>query len=201
MKMSYIYAVLLSGLLIVFSGCGASHSRVILLEGAKKNSSIVVKTQAGEQVLDAPNAYTELSSTTEKPTPPQNLANSEIEKNFGSLIANAPKPPVSFLLYFNSGGSVLTDASLKLLPSVEQAVQERTPCDVNIIGHADKEGSNKHNINISLGRAKSVHEWFVKKNLDIGAISVESYGEEDPLIPTKDGVSEPRNRRVEVLVR
>lgn len=191
----------LCGFLMVLTGCGASHSRVVLLEGMKQNSSVVVKTQAGEQVLNAPNTYTELTSTTDKPSPRKSLTQGEIDKHFGALIANAPKPPESFLLYFKSGGSVLTDDSIKLLPFIEQTITQRAPCDVNIIGHADKEGSNKHNYAISLGRAKSVYEWLVKKHLDIGVVSLESYGEEEPLIPTRDGVGEPRNRRVEVLIR
>lgn len=191
----------LGGLLMALTGCGASHSRVVLLEGMKQNSSVVVRTQAGEQVLNTPNAYTELTSTTDRPTPQKNLTQSEIEERFGALIANAPTPPESFLLYFKSGGSVLTDDSLKLLPFIERTIIKRAPCDVNIIGHADKEGSNKHNNAIAWSRAKSVYEWLVKKHLDIGVMSLESYGEEDPLIPTKDGVSEPRNRRVEVLIR
>jgi outer membrane protein OmpA-like peptidoglycan-associated protein len=41
----------------------------------------------------------------------------------------------------------------------------------------------------------------VKGEIDIENIVVESYGEEDPIIPTADGVAEPRNRRVELLIR
>lgn len=96
---------------------------------------------------------------------------------------------------------MLTEESEKLFTLIEQSIKERTPCDVNIIGHADRAGSTHYNITLSLNRAKSVHTWFSKQSLDIRAITVESYGEEDPIIPTKDGVSEPKNRRVEILIR
>jgi OOP family OmpA-OmpF porin len=32
-------------------------------------------------------------------------------------------------------------------------------------------------------------------------VTVESYGERAPIVPTADGVSEPRNRRVEIVIR
>lgn len=34
-----------------------------------------------------------------------------------------------------------------------------------------------------------------------GALEITSHGEANPLVPTGDNVSEPRNRRVEVTVR
>ncbi len=88
-----------------------------------------------------------------------------------------------------------------LLPKIEQAINDRIPCDVNIIGHADSTGSKEYNINLSLKRARQVRQWLYNLDLNISTIIVESYGEEDPLIPTADGVPEPRNRRVEILVR
>ena len=54
---------------------------------------------------------------------------------------------------------------------------------------------------LSLRRAKVLYDWLVSRQLEIVEIIVESYGEEDPLIPTEDGVAEPKNRRVEVLIR
>lgn len=186
--------------MIIFSGCGVS-SRIILLEDTKTNSALTVKTQAGEEVLKSPNTYSELSSQTAKPGTAKQLSQEEIDKQFGALIQQSPKKPTSFLLYFHSGGTALTNESTKLFTLIEEAIKERVPCEVNIIGHADTEGSSKHNITISLSRAKHVHELLLAKKLDIVTINVESYGEKDLLIPTKDGVSEPKNRRVELLIR
>jgi outer membrane protein OmpA-like peptidoglycan-associated protein len=43
------------------------------------------------------------------------------------------------------------------------------------------------------------------KLLSIGAprklLEVSSHGENDPMIPTKDDVAEPQNRRVEIFIR
>ena len=39
------------------------------------------------------------------------------------------------------------------------------------------------------------------EGIDPGALEITSHGEANPLVPTGDNVSEPRNRRVEVTVR
>jgi outer membrane protein OmpA-like peptidoglycan-associated protein len=42
---------------------------------------------------------------------------------------------------------------------------------------------------------------LTSRGADPDVLEIKSHGEEDLLVPTADGVSEPRNRRVEVTVR
>lgn len=195
--MKYLLSLFIAGL--IFGGCASS--KVVLLEGKKEGASVVVATKGGEQVLDKPNTYTELSSTSSKPSSAKVLDKKELQQQYGTLIQAAPKPPVSYLLYFAAGSTAVANDSKNKLPLIVNAIKERAPCEVNIIGHADREGSKQYNIQLSLERAKSIQEWLMSKELDIDRINVESYGEEDPIIKTKDGVAEPKNRRVEVLIR
>jgi outer membrane protein OmpA-like peptidoglycan-associated protein len=111
------------------------------------------------------------------------------------------KPTQTVSPQFCAGSTTLVKKSQSLFSEIKLAIKERTPCDINIIGHADRSGSKKYNIELSLRRAEQVHDWLVKGEIDIENIVVESYGEEDPIIPTADGVAEPRNRRVELLIR
>lgn len=186
-------------LLLSLSAC--SSSRVVLLENGKDANAIVVSTKAGELVLDQANTYTDLSSSASKKAEIKSISAAELQQSYGSLISEAPKAPINFLLYFEPNAAALTSVSKKQLPEIRQAIIDRTPCDVNIIGHADSTGSKEYNIKLSLKRARQVRKWLDKQDLDISNIIVESYGEEDPLIPTADGVPEPRNRRVEILIR
>jgi outer membrane protein OmpA-like peptidoglycan-associated protein len=194
-----LLTLLLLGLSVTLAGC--SSSRVILLDSGEAGNAIVVKTEQGELVLDQPNTYTELSSSRAKPTTAKPIEQQEIQQRYGALLQAAPKPPVHILLYFEPSSTTLTTSSKKLLPTIEQAIQERIPCDVNIIGHTDRTGSQKYNTTLSLQRARVIYEWLQGRKLGIEHVVVESYGEEDPLVPTPDGVSEPRNRRVEILIR
>jgi outer membrane protein OmpA-like peptidoglycan-associated protein len=54
---------------------------------------------------------------------------------------------------------------------------------------------------LSTERARHVRDQLVEKGVDAELISVTSHGEDNPLIPTPDEVAEPKNRRVEVVVR
>lgn len=196
MKKLSVFLILLSTL----SLCACSSSRVILLENNKDHNAIVISTKSGELTLDQANTYTDIGALS-APTTVKKISTEELNKTYGEFIATAPKAPISFLLYFEPGGTMLTTKSKKLFPEISRAIQARVPCDVNIIGHADRTGSKQYNIDLSLDRAKRVEKWIREQHLGISSIIVESYGEEDPLIPTKDGVPEPRNRRVEILIR
>ena len=54
---------------------------------------------------------------------------------------------------------------------------------------------------LSSNRAKAVKDLLVKQGAESNDIRTTSHGKENLLIPTGDNVYEPRNRRVEVVVR
>jgi len=197
-KLFFLLTLLLS--IIILSSCCPS-SRVILLDSGKAASAIIVKTDNGELILDKPNTFTTIASAAGKPAVARTISPQELEKEYGGLIESAPRAPRSFILYFQASSTRLTGESKKLFPEIEQAIRLRIPCDVNIIGHTDRLGSKEYNIKLSLKRAQFVYDWLKQKNIDTRNFVIESYGEEDPLIPTPDGVAEPRNRRVEILIR
>lgn len=152
-------------LALLLSGC--SSSRVILLDGQKTKSAIIVSTQAGQEVLDKPNTYTELSSKSEKPKAKSDITVHDISENYGVLLENTPKPPVSFLLYFKRDSTQLNEDSLKKPPLIKKAIKARIPCDVNVIGHSDTIGTKEYNIMLSKKRAKSIKKWIQNTGLDI----------------------------------
>lgn len=174
---------------------------VILAESDKEQNAIVVKTEKGEVLIDKPNLSVSINSKDEKPKIGKEYSKEEISSSFGEIIKAMPKKPVSILLYFKHGSSDLTEESKEKLNDIPKLVEDRFPCDVNIIGHADRSGSDEVNIKVSLKRAEKIKSWFDEKKLKISKISVESYGENDPLVKTADGVAEPKNRRVEVMIR
>lgn len=182
------------------SGCCPS-SKVILLDSGKAENAIIVKTKNGDLILDKPNTYTDISSVKQVPSVSGTISSQELEKKYGNLIHSAPKPPEKILLYFTPDSTILTEKSKKLFPFIDKTIHSRIPCNISIIGHTDRVGSKEYNIRLSLKRARWVYEWLQQKESMTENITIESYGEEDPLIPTADGVAEPKNRRVEILIR
>jgi outer membrane protein OmpA-like peptidoglycan-associated protein len=81
-------------------------------------------------------------------------------------------------------------ATLKRSPGVRLA----------LIGHADRSGPEAPNLRSGKKRAEAVHAYLASRGVPGAAMSVMSYGESRPLIATADGVREPQNRRVEVVV-
>ncbi|SEA57363.1 OmpA family protein [Desulfuromusa kysingii] len=186
---------------LILNMMGCSTSRIVLLDSGKSTNAIIVKTDQGELTLNEPNTFTELASARAIPTKPKTISPEMMEEEYGALINSTPKPPIKFLLYFETDKTILTTQSKQLLTEIKAAVKERIPCEVNVIGHSDRMGSKEYNVDLSLQRARFINAWLVEQKLGIANIIVESYGEEAPLIPTADGIPEPKNRRVEILIR
>lgn len=71
----------------------------------------------------------------------------------------------------------------------------------DVIGHADRSGSNAYNTGLSERRAQAVAALMASMGVPQSAITTGARGEEEPRVPTEDGVRNPQNRRVEIGVR
>jgi outer membrane protein OmpA-like peptidoglycan-associated protein len=72
---------------------------------------------------------------------------------------------------------------------------------ITATGHADTSGPENYNMALSLRRANAVKDALVREGVPATAIAVIGRGESQPLVPTADGVREPQNRRVEIVVQ
>jgi OmpA-OmpF porin, OOP family len=70
---------------------------------------------------------------------------------------------------------------------------------VTLTGHTDRAGSDAYNQRLSVRRAEAVKAEFVRLGFNPNDVAVVGKGEADPLVPTADGVREPKNRRVEIV--
>lgn len=193
------YLLILIGF-VFLTGC-AKTTVVLLPDSDGSVGKVDVTTDAGTQTLEKENQYTEASSKSSVPKAPEIMSGEEIKTVFKTAMDVLPEKPVSFLLYFTSGTSDLTEESVKIIPAVVESVKKREPSEVSIIGHSDTMGAADFNIRLSLERANSIKDMLIEKGVNISKLEVRSHGENDPVIKTKDGVSEPKNRRVEVMVR
>ena len=65
----------------------------------------------------------------------------------------------------------------------------------------DTVGSKEYNYKLSLDRAKVLSDILIANGAVPSNITVTSHGEGNPLVKTADEVAEPRNRRVEVVIK
>ena len=122
-------------------------------------------------------------------------------KTFSEALAATPPKPLTFVLYFLSDTTALTPASRAQLPKILSEAKHRREPDVDVIGHTDRAATDTYNQRLGLERAKKIRAELIAIGIDESRIRATSHGEHDPLVQTRDGVPEQRNRRVEVTVR
>jgi len=129
------------------------------------------------------------------------MSRQEVEEIAGPALAALPKPPAKFILYFYHDSVDLTTESQALLRKVFVTIRDRAPVDISVVGHTDTLGRKEYNYALSLKRAKAVAAILRENGVDPSILHITSHGKDNPLIPTRDQVPEPRNRRVEITIR
>ena len=165
-----------------------------------KTGSISVESAAGSVTIDTSYQATTIGDAKAQPSAPENIGKEKLDTIFKEALSIQPDQPIHFLLYFRQD-TLLTPDSVKLLPDIMAAIKERNANDISVIGHTDTLGSDEYNTTLSRDRASFIKKLLVGQGVESAVIRTTSHGKENPLIATADNVSEPRNRRVEVVVR
>jgi outer membrane protein OmpA-like peptidoglycan-associated protein len=80
-------------------------------------------------------------------------------------------------------------------------VARRQAVEVQVTGHTDTLGKESDNDLLSEERAQAIKEMLIAQGLKSNFIRAVGRGSRELLILTPPNVREPRNRRVEVIVR
>jgi len=177
----------------------APKSYVVLMENADGTvGRLAVSGAKGEVLLNQPRSGVDLDGTA---STPYTVDENRINRDFGEALAAQPPLPVSFMLYYKAGGTVLTDESQALIPAILDAARNHPAPDVSVIGHTDTVGNTEANEKLGLQRAQSVAEIIKKAGLQVHDLTIASHGEKNLLVATPDNTPEPKNRRVEITVR
>ncbi|GAA0650818.1 OmpA family protein [Brevundimonas lenta] len=72
---------------------------------------------------------------------------------------------------------------------------------VDIIGHADADGADAYNLNLSRQRASSVAQYLVGHNVLPDRLYVDGKGESAPIASNDTAAGKAQNRRVEIVIR
>lgn len=188
-------------LFLLLSGCAKKTTIILLPDPDGKVGHVTVSTDAGSTDITQAREATVVKGRASQPTAPKIISENEIEANFSPVLAILPSQPSHFILYFKSESTELKPDSVKTLPKILESIDSRNSQNISVIGHSDTAGDEQYNLQISRKRAAAIKRLLVKQGVDSTYIKSTSHGEENPLVKTADNVHEPRNRRVEVVVR
>lgn len=196
-KLRFLAPVLV---LLLTAACAGSKDLIVLLpdENGKVGKVIVQSTDGNQVVLDTALASAQVSTGGAKKN---DISQGQVDTIFNEALAAQPPKPMSLTLYFNTGGTVLTEKSKPVLKNLFDIVAARQAVEVQVTGHTDTFGYANNNDKLSLKRAKSVAKMLIEQGIKTNRVRAAGRGERELLVPTKDGVRESRNRRVEVIVR
>lgn len=121
---------------------------------------------------------------------------------FGSISAAGAwePPPGPFLVFFDWGKPQLRSDDGATLDKVAEVYRANPGIRFQLTGHTDRSGSESVNRAAGLERAKAIQAELVSRGVPRNVISVASLGEQQPRVPTEDGVREVQNRRVVISV-
>jgi OmpA-OmpF porin, OOP family len=120
--------------------------------------------------------------------------------------AAAPPPaPVAgarqlFLVFFDFDKSTITAAGRQVLDAAANAFKRDRVVRIELTGYTDTVGTQQYNLNLSRKRAMAVRDYMARQGVPQNRMDVAWKGKEDLRVPTPDGVREPQNRRVEIVV-
>ncbi|MFT3777620.1 MAG: OmpA family protein [Ottowia sp.] len=191
-------AVLLAVAAALAAGCAPATRVVLLPQEGGGTGAVEVAAGPGKAVLSRP--Y-ESAGVYNRSLDVEQLDPEAVRQRYAQLLSVQPRPPERFTLYFLPGTSSLTPESSAELADVLSRATQRPGGEIVVTGHTDRVGTLESNDALSLQRAQAVRALIVGQGFNPLRVYAAGRGEREPVAPTADEVDEPRNRRVEILVR
>jgi|KBSMisStaDraftv2_1062788.scaffolds.fasta_scaffold01779_2 outer membrane protein OmpA-like peptidoglycan-associated protein len=188
----------IAGLCVVLGGCASSGTVVLLPEKDGRQTAVSVKQGDREVILDQPYAA---ARTTQVGPRAYAASPQDVDAQFGPALAARPARAVSFTLYFVEGKDEFTDQSKQVVSGILTEIAKRPVPDILVIGHTDTVGSDQANDVLGQQRAEIVRVALIKLGIVPDDIRALSRGKRSLAVQTPNGVAEPLNRRVEIIVR
>lgn len=124
------------------------------------------------------------------------LLNEELE----AIAAEIKDNPL--LLYFDTDQATLalTEAQKEKVAKISRYLDKVADARCHIVGHADNTGTEEHNYNLGMERAKFAEHYFINNHIPESHIDVISKGEKEPIADNSTEEGRASNRRVIVTI-
>ncbi|WP_043743297.1 OmpA family protein [Paramagnetospirillum magneticum] len=118
--------------------------------------------------------------------------------------APAPRAPAqvqkNYIVFFDFDKAQITPEAARVLQQAAGAAKTAGAARIDLSAHTDLSGSAKYNQALSEKRGAAVKAQLEQLGIPASQIVVVAKGKTSPMVPTPDGVREPQNRRVEIIL-
>lgn len=207
MKNSHValLLLLLSGVilvLVIVFNTGPRERVILLPQPDGTPSALIVQSRSGATaVLDRPYS---VATVAPKQIGSEQTDEVAVRTRYKELFDALPARPRGYLLYFETGRTKLTPESMKsvqIIVGVLSDLMDLPAFELSVIGHADEVGTEAANDELSRQRAATIVSMLKARGIDTKRASIVGRGSREPLVPTRKGSAEARNRRVEIRLK
>ena len=187
--------------LVALAGCATQNSVVLLADRDGSVGKVEVATDGGKRLLAADGDRTVIRGRGNPPATIVTASADYVANTFREALAAEPPPSEKFTLLYETGKTTLTDESRAVFRQIIDAAKRRNIVSLSISGHSDGAGSAIVNERLARERAESVRAMLDQEMIRPPVISITSHGDGNPAVRAAPGTAEPRNRRVDVIIR
>lgn len=120
-----------------------------------------------------------------------------------TICMNKLKMNTSIILrnvFFDVDKSTLRPESVQELDKLTDIMRNNPNLKIELSGHTDSDGDDKHNMILSDNRAKAVVDYLIAKGINPNRLTWKGYGETMPIEPNDTPEHKQQNRRTEVKI-
>lgn len=116
--------------------------------------------------------------------------------------ANVGTSPAAtaFTLFFAFDSAEINADGKQAIADVVSRARAGQQVTILVQGHSDRAGPWPYNLALSKTRAAAVRDALIASGVTPERVVTQAHGEERPRVVTPDGMREPRNRRVEIVI-
>lgn len=160
-------------------------SALVLLNACKAKKVVAAQTTIAEVAAPAPAETKKPEPATEAPQPAPAPVVEKPDYNFANI-----------QFEFNSG--ILKTASYPIMDKAVTEMKKDPSVKFVLNGNASAEGTDAHNMALSVERATAVKAYLVNSGISADNLVVKGYGDKKPVADNTTEAGRIRNRRVEI---
>ena len=102
---------------------------------------------------------------------------------------------------FGTNQDAINPAFYAVLDDVAGVLAQYDRSTIDVVGHADSDGADAYNLDLSQRRASNVARYLIDRNILPARMYVEGRGESQPIASNTTAAGKAQNRRVEIMIR